>query len=46
MPIQYRTFYVKKLMHMKEKEKEQYNSQGKSDNSPKKFARGPAINKS
>ena len=45
MPIQYRTFYVHKLINIKEKEKGQYNSSaGDNDMSPKqKIVRGPSI---
>jgi hypothetical protein len=45
MPVQYRTFYVHKLIKIKEKEKSQNNSSsGNTDMSPKqKIARGPSI---
>jgi hypothetical protein len=48
MPIQYRTFYIKKLANIKEKEKQQYEaSSGKNEAaSQKQVARGPSINRS
>jgi len=48
MPVQYRSFYIKKLMNLKEKEKQQYDAaSGKNEaTSQKKIARGPAINRS
>jgi len=47
MPVHYRTFYVKKLMNIKEKERHQADAAaGKNESNPQKFARGPAVNKS
>ena len=43
MPVQYRMFYVRKLINMQEKEKGR-NSASQEDQSSK-FARGPAINR-
>lgn len=45
MPVQYRTFYIRKLVNIKEKEKEQMKkAQGMADApSTKPMARGPAI---
>jgi len=46
MPIQYRTFYMRKLMNIKEKQKSQYDaSQGKNEATPQKIVKGPAINR-
>jgi len=48
MPIQYRTFYVRKLMNMKEKERLHMDkAMGKEEASPTKaMPRGPAIGRS
>jgi hypothetical protein len=44
MPVQYRTFYMRKLINSKEKEKDQYEAASrKQEASPSKIARGPAI---
>jgi len=46
MPVQYRSFYVRKLINVKEKEKRQYDaSSGKTEATPQKIAKGPAINR-
>jgi hypothetical protein len=48
MPVQYRTFYVRKLMNMKEKERISMDkAAGKEDaaSSSSKIARGPQINR-
>lgn len=46
MPVQYRTFYVRKLVNLKEKEKSHYESaKGKNDAQPQQMAKGPAINR-
>ncbi len=46
MPVQYRTFYIRKLSNVKEKEKAAYDSMGKQQASPSQgLARGPAINR-
>jgi hypothetical protein len=47
MPVQYRNFYVHKLVNMKEKEKRQYDMvAGKAEmpSSTQQIVRGPAIN--
>jgi hypothetical protein len=47
MPIQYRNFYLKKLINIKEKERSQMNSaSGQREGTPSKIARGPAIERS
>ena len=46
MPVQYRNFYVKKLMNLKEREKSQYDSlSSKNNSSSQTLARGPSINR-
>jgi hypothetical protein len=49
MPVQYRTFYVKKLLNIKEKERiSMDNAMGKEgggSSSPSKVVRGPSINR-
>lgn len=46
MPVQYRTFYMRKLINSKEKEKDQYEAASrKQEATPSKIARGPAIKK-
>lgn len=46
MPVQYRTFYYKKLISVNEKEKREYdkNSGSTEASSVKPMARGPSIN--
>lgn len=47
MPVQYRSFYIRKLVNMKEQERREYDkSQGMNDAQPQKIVRGPAINRS
>ena len=43
MPVQYRTFYIKKLVNIKEKEKRAYESSGKNESTPQKVVKGPGI---
>ena len=45
MPVQYRSFYIRKLGNMKEKERKQYESaSGKNEATPdQKIVRGPSI---
>jgi hypothetical protein len=49
MPVQYRTFYVRKLMNMKEKERISMDkAMGKEDgasSSPSKVVKGPSVNR-
>ena len=47
MPVQYRTFYIRKLTNMKEKERMSMDqSMGKQDGqSSSKVSRGPQINR-
>lgn len=45
MPIQYRTFYIRKLTNMKEKERAQYEGAQSGNDAAPKIARGPAINR-
>ncbi len=47
MPIQYRTFYVRKLMNMKEKERIDIEkmSSGTSSQSSNDIIRGPQVNR-
>lgn len=48
MPVQYRTFYIKKLLNIKEKERERHAKEmGQMDApSSSKVVRGPPINRS
>jgi len=47
MPVQYRTFYIRKLIKVKQDEKSQYDKQSRQSNTSsgdnKKIHRGPAI---
>lgn len=44
MPVQYRTFYIRKLVNSKEKERDQYEAASrKQESSPSKIARGPSV---
>jgi hypothetical protein len=44
MPVQYRNFYVGKLINVREEEKKQYEkAQGKMDSAPSKVVKGPNI---
>lgn len=45
MPVQYRTFYIRKLSNIKEKERTEYDrASGKQEATPtSKVVRGPAI---
>ena len=46
MPIQYRTFYMRKLSNIKEKERDQYKgSMGKQESTPSKIVKGPGIDR-
>ena len=46
MPVQYRMFYIRKLMNIKDKEKHQADmSSGKNDAPSQKVVKGPAINR-
>jgi hypothetical protein len=46
MPVQYRTFYMRKLINSKEKEKDQHEAASrKHEATPSKISRGPAIKK-
>lgn len=47
MPVQYRTFYMRKLINSKEKEKDQYESSMRKQQGVEssKVPRGPAIKK-
>lgn len=45
MPVQYRTFYARKLVNIKEKEESSMNkASGKHDAQPTRVVKGPAIN--
>jgi hypothetical protein len=47
MPVQYRHFYMKKLLNVKEKERDQYEqAQGKSEASSQKVVKGPQLQRS
>jgi hypothetical protein len=45
MPVQYRSFYVKKLTNIKEKEKSQYEkARGETEATPsQRIAKGPQL---
>ena len=43
MPVQYRQFYIRKLINIKEKEKEQMDKDTKTPSQSKSIARGPQI---
>src|SRR5512137_888871 len=46
MPVQYRTFYIRKLMNMKEKERVHMDkAMGKEDAPSSKVVKGPQINR-
>jgi len=46
MPVQYRTFYVRKLVNVKEREQEEYKkSSGGQDAPSSKVVKGPNINR-
>lgn len=45
MPVMFRTFYMRKLINVKEKEKEHNNSIGKQDAPSSKIVKGPQIGK-
>ena len=44
MPVQYRTFYIRKLVNMKEKERISYDkASGQTEAQPSKIVKGPQI---
>ena len=46
MPVQYRTFYLRKLTNTKEKEQQAYDkSVGKTDGQSSSIVKGPQINR-
>jgi len=45
MPVQYRTFYIKKLININEKERAKVENTGKSDVPSSKVVKGPPISR-
>ena len=43
MPVQYRSFYVGKLINVNEKERTRYEAAQSNADAPKKIVKGPAI---
>ena len=45
MPVQYRMFYMNKLINIKEREKREYESAGNTGPTSQKVVKGPGINR-